>query len=343
MSSTARFIFMLAALALVNLMPACAQKPVTNSSWNSIMFYNIENLFDTVDDSLTNDADFLPGSKLAWDMDKYKTKLNHISQVIEKANFPAIVGFSEIENKTVLTDLINNAPLSPKYAFVHYDSPDERGIDVALIYRTDVFTVVSSKPLPVTFPTEPGDKTRDVLYVKGTLGGETVHVFVNHWPSRTEGEEKTRHRRVAAAGVVRQVVDSLFKAEKDPQIVIMGDLNDHPNDESVAKALNARPSDEKVAPNTLYNLSDRFAKEGKGTHKYKGEWGTLDQLILSSGFLAAKGVYTKVDAAHVAEYDFLLEADTRAGGQWPVRTYAGSKYLGGYSDHLPVYIELYKK
>jgi predicted extracellular nuclease len=323
---------------------ACAQKPATNSTWNSILFYNVENLFDTIDDPLKDDAEFLPGTKSDWNTPKYKTKIAHIGQVIEKANFPVIIGFSEVENDAVLADLVNSPTLaSKKYGFVHFDSPDERGIDVALLYRTDLFSVKTKRALPVVFPTEPTDKTRDVLYVSGTLGGETVHVFVNHWPSRSEGEEKTRHRRAAAGSVVRHTVDSLFKANKDAQIVIMGDLNDHPTDESVTKALGALNSDVAITPNNIYNLADRFAKEGKGTHKYKGEWGTLDQLIVSSGFLAAKGIYTKVDAAHVAEFDFLLEPDTRGGGMWTKRTYAGTKYLDGYSDHLPVYLELYKK
>jgi predicted extracellular nuclease len=323
---------------------ACAQKPATSSAWNSILFYNVENLFDTIDDPLKDDAEFSPGSKSDWNSPKYKTKISHIGQVIEKANFPAIIGFSEVENDAVLTDLVNSPTLAhKKYGFVHFDSPDERGIDVALLYRTDLFKVQSSKALNVSFPTEPDDKTRDVLYVSGTLGGETLHIFVNHWPSRSEGEEKTRHRRAAAGSVVRHSVDSLFKAAKDPQIVIMGDLNDHPTDESVTKALGTLNSDQPITPNNIYNLADRFAKEGKGTHKYKGEWGTLDQLIVSSGFLAAKGIYTKNDAAHVAEFDFLLEPDTRAGGVWPKRTYGGTKYLDGYSDHLPVYLELYKK
>lgn len=336
--------YLLLVLVFTVFINACAQKPVTTSAWNSILFYNVENLFDTIDDPLKDDAEFLPGSKSDWNTPKYNTKIKHIGEVIEKANFPVLVGFSEVENDAVLTDLVKSPLLaSKKYGFVHFDSPDERGIDVALLYRTDLFKVNSSRALPVIFPTEPTDKTRDILYVSGILSGETVHIFVNHWPSRSEGEEKTRHRRAAAAGVVRTQIDSLFKTTKDPQIVIMGDLNDHPTDESVVKHLIALKSDTVVTPNNIYNLADRFAKEGKGTHKYKGEWGTLDQIIVSSGFLAAKGIYTKTDAAHVAEFDFLLEPDTRGGGMWTKRTYAGTKYLDGYSDHLPIYLNLYNK
>lgn len=331
-------------IVLSLLYQACAQTPATSKPWGRVMFYNTENLFDTIDDPLRDDAQFLPGAKANWNGAKYNTKLKHIGEVVEKAGFPVLVGFSEVENDTVLNDLVKQKLFADKkYKVVHYNSPDERGIDVALIYRSDIFTLKGSQKLPVTFPTEPEDRTRDVLYVRGTLKGETVHIMVNHWPSRSEGEEKTRHRRMAAAQVVRRVVDSLTVLEKEPQFIIMGDFNDHPNDESIKKGLLTADDQKSITATNLYNLAERFATEGKGTHKYKGEWGTLDQLIVTGALLTVKGIYTKVDAAHIAEYDFLLEPDTKNGGNWPRRTYAGDKYLDGYSDHLPIYLDLYKK
>lgn len=322
---------------------ACGQTPKDDKHADRIMFYNTENLFDTIDDPLTDDKEFLPSAKSNWNGEKYNTKLAHITEVIEAVGFPLIVGFSEVENKTVMNDLVKQGPLAAKnYAMVHFDSPDERGIDVALIYQSAKFKVLASKPMGVYFEKEPEEKTRDILYVKGQVDGETIHVFVNHWPSRREGEVESRPRRIAAATVLRKAVDSLFTTDKNAQIVIMGDFNDSPTDESIQKALMAQPSDAKVEPAKLYDLADRFAKEGKGTHKYKGEWGTLDQLIVSSSLFDKKGLYTDAKGANVGEFDFLLEPDPK-GGQWTKRTYAGSKYLGGYSDHLPIYLNLYKK
>lgn len=324
---------------LVNV--ACAQPRAIKTNWGRVMFYNTENLFDTVDNPQTNDADFLPSGKLKWDKTRYENKLMHIAQVIEAAEFPAVIGFSEVENDTVLNDLVKQQVLADKgYAFVHYNSPDERGIDVALIYRKNLFTPSYTINLPVKFPLEPEDKTRDILYVKGSLKGETYHFFINHWPSRSEGEEKTRPRRMAAALTARHIVDSLFNAEKDPQIVLMGDFNDHPTDSSLIAGLGAINDIQNIDANKLYNLAARWQAEGKGTHKYKGEWGTLDQIIVSSAVLNGKGIYCRPDAANIGEFDFLLEPDTRNGGVWPKRTYGGDKYLDGYSDHLPVYLNL---
>lgn len=320
---------------------ACAQATKGEKYDERIMFYNTENLFDTIDDPLIDDAEYLPTAKSNWNTEKYNTKLSHLSQVIEAAGFPIIVGFSEVENKTVLNDLVKQPALAAKnYAFVHFDSPDERGIDVALLYQSAKFKVQYSKPIKIIFDKEPDDKTRDILYVKGQAGNETMHVFVNHWPSRREGEELTRHRREAAANTLRKVVDSLFTADKNAQIVIIGDFNDSPTDESMLKDLKTLPSNSKIVTKNLYNLADRFAKEGKGTHKYKGEWGTLDQIIVSSALFDKKGLYTQADGANIGEFDFLLSPDPK-GGQWTNRTYAGTKYLGGYSDHLPVYLNLY--
>lgn len=308
-----------------------------------IMFYNIENLFDTIDDPLTEDKEFLPTAASNWNSEKYTTKLKHIGEVVETAGFPFLVGMAEVENKGVLEDLVKQPVLAAKkYAFVHFESPDERGIDVALLYNSEKFKVQASKNLFIAFDKEPNERTRDILYVKGEYGGEVLHVFVNHWPSRREGTAETQPRRENAANRLRTEVDSIFKTDENAQIVIMGDFNDYPTDQSIKYWLKAQPSDAHVKDGNLYNLADRFAKEGKGTHKYKGEWGTLDQLFVSSAFLAKKGIYTKSDAAHIAEFDYLLEPDPK-GGQWTKRTYAGNKYLGGYSDHLPVYLDVYKK
>ena len=332
------FTFLITALSATQ---ACGQAAPLDGAAERIMFYNTENLFDTIDDPLTDDKEFLPSGKMNWTADKYNTKLAHITQVVEAGGFPILVGLCEVENKSVLNDLVKQPALAAKdYAFIHFDSPDERGIDVALIYQSSKFKVLASKSIPIVFDKEPDDKTRDILYVKGEVNGEVIHVFVNHWPSRSEGVEKTAPRRHNAANAVRIAVDSIFAVDKDAQIIIMGDLNDHPEDLSLTFWLKALPSDSKKTDNSLYNLADVFAKQGKGTHKYKGEWGTLDQIIVSRALFDKKGLYTKTDAAKVGEFDFLLSDDPK-GGKWTNRTYAGDKYLGGYSDHLPVYLNLY--
>lgn len=321
-----------------------ALRPTPNKKI-TVAFYNVENLFDTLDDAQNEgDNDYLPDGRNNWTPERYLKKLNNLSKVIMGIvggkSAPALIGLAEVENDKVLDDLIKRTTIDNEYSFVHYDSPDERGIDVALLYDSRLFSVKSSEPLAVRFDFEPNDRTRDVLYVNGMLGKQEVHVFVNHWPSRREGMAKSLPKREAAAKVVRQKADAILADNPNAKIIIMGDFNDSPNDKSVKQVLQAQTNYSPVDAQKLYNLSFNLTQKGLGSHRYDGEWNMLDQIIVSGALLSKKGLRTTPNNVHVFKQDWMLYDDKRNGGKSPSTTYGGNKYYGGYSDHLPTFIEL---
>lgn len=312
-----------------------------------IAFYNLENLYDTFNDTTKNDEQFLPEGDKHWTPDKYKEKQNHMSKVMVAIggwNPAAIIGVCEVENRKVLDDLIKNTPLSSlNYQYVHYDSPDARGVDVAMLYRPDDFKVLYSKPFPPNFPE--GKRTRDILYVKGmTSFGDTLHVFINHWPSKFGGEMESEPRRLFVGEFLKHITDSLFKINPRANIVIVGDLNDGPESSSVQESLGAKIKFDNYVSNALYNLTyNAYKKHGVGSHKFQGEWSIIDNIIVSGSLLDFKNtMYTTPDEAHVFNAPFLLEKDDRNYGYMPFRTYVGFTYHGGFADHLPVYFDIWK-
>ncbi len=310
-----------------------------------IMFYNVENLFDTEDDPHKLDNEFLPESDKHWTPDKYWEKQRHIAKVILNLGqwyTPALVGMAEIENRKVLEDMVGQQALrNLNYGIVHEESPDRRGIDVALIYRTDIFHPIHHHAYPVRFPFAPRSLTRDILYVKGTVGRDTLHVFVNHWPSRRGGAEASEPKRIRAAQVLRTIVDSLFRADYNPQIIIMGDFNDDPDNVSILDTLQTHTEVPVTGPEELFNPMYRMKKTGEGSLKYRGTWNLFDQLIISGSLLDDEGrIRTSDTLVHIYRAPWLLTEDTRYPGNIPFRTYAGLRYLGGFSDHLPVFIDL---
>lgn len=334
-------------LSLLIAIPAISQteKNVKEKSFR-FMFYNCENLFDTYDDPDKNDKEFLPTEGKYWSSWRYYEKLYHIYQVITALggwNSPEIIGVCEIENRKVLEDLIAKTPLfNAGYEIIHYESPDKRGIDVGLMYRKRKFKPLDHYKIPVVFP-ETSRPTRDILYVKGiTSTGDTLHIYINHWPSRWGGQIETEPKRMYAASVLRHNVDSLFENLENPNILISGDFNDYPENKSLIETLDARSSSyDNPEPEELYNISYYMQEEKKeGSHKYHGEWGILDQLIVSGHMLMQNSkLHTSTEDASVFSPDFLLEDDDKYTGKQPFRTYIGYKYHGGFSDHLPVYID----
>lgn len=316
-----------------------------------IMFYNVENLFDVDNDSLTNDEEFTPDGVRYWTEYRYKQKLNNIYKVIVALGgweLPQIVGLSEVENRKVLDDLLNYTPLyKSDYKIVHYDSPDRRGIDVALLYRSSFFTPFFHTPINVKWPVNIGTgTTRDILLVSGvTNNGDTLHIFVNHWPSRWGGQMETEEKRMYVAQLLKKQTDSIFKADSDARVIIMGDLNDYPTDRSLTESLKAETQFTNIKSNKLYNLSYYLQEVKKeGTHKYDGRWGVLDQIIVSGTLLDTTNmIYTSIDDIHIFSQDFLLEKDDKYTGNKVNRTYIGYKYHGGYSDHLPTYLDIRRK
>lgn len=309
----------------------------------TVAFYNVENLFDTLDEPGKIDEEYTPGSKLKWDATRYQKKLDQLAKVLSEMGFPNFIGLCEIENKAVLSDLVKHPALAPfHYQIEHFDSPDLRGIDVAFLYQSLYFQDVRSSIIPLVFPhsMEPeGYTSRDVLLVSGEVGGkQTVHFLVNHWPSRRDGPEKSVPRRLLAARTVRKVVDSLLASNTKTGIVVMGDFNDEPLDSSIIKTLGASNIYGKPVAQRLYNLFYELDTLGKGTYNYRGNWNLLDQIIVNGTLLGSNATY---QARHpvIFEREWMLYNDPRNGPS-PHRTFGNTTYYGGYSDHLPVMISL---
>jgi endonuclease/exonuclease/phosphatase family metal-dependent hydrolase len=305
------------------------------------MFYNVENFFDCKHDSLKNDFEFLPGGIRGWVPSRFWKKAGQIAKVmaaVGEDKFPEIIGLAEVENENCIQSLLRGSPLkNAQYAYVHEESSDTRGVDVCLFYNRYQFNVEHHAALTVVFKNEPDKKTRDVLYVCGkTYTGKKLHIFVCHFPSRLGGAlESESYRRTVAAMILKKT-DSLFIAEKVPNILIMGDFNDYPTDRSLLLDLKAGAPVSLPDSAKLYNLMLPFNGDPEvGTNKYQADWGILDQIIVSGSLLKqSKG-------AHIFNADFLLIQDERWLGRKPFRTYHGMVYQGGFSDHLPVYADFY--
>lgn len=305
----------------------------------TIGFYNLENLFDTIDDPDTLDDDFTPNGFKKWSMKRYKRKLYKLAKTIsevgdEATNMPPVLmGIAEVENKEVVEDLIGAEPLQNiNYGYVHYDSPDERGIDTGLIYHKDYFEVLDSEPITLLIYEKDGtrDTTRDILYVKGLLNKEEVHIFVNHWPSRRDGDRETSFKRIQAAETIIEFMKGIALETKSPNYIIMGDFNDGPNAESIKRLMQTE---------LLYNPMEKLLTPERGSANYKKSWMLFDQIMVSHNFFNyEKGTHSFAHA-NIFDEGFLTEFKGKYKGK-PYRTYVGRKYIGGYSDHFPVYIQL---
>lgn len=320
-----------------------------SKSLNSIriVFYNVENLFDTFDDPACIDEDFTPNSELQWNEEKYNHKLNQLARVfltLGQDQLPDIIGLAEVENKKVLDELLVKTGLKDKgYSIIHINSPDKRGIDVALLYRKNRFTPEKWHNSPVLLGS--GERpTRDILYVKGVLPNkQVIHLLVNHWPSRSGGVSATLPKRMVAAKAARRLADSLFVNDRSVNLILMGDFNDYPSDSSLVFGLKAKSDTVKPADKSLVNLMAWQESVSLGSHCYKGKWGFLDQFIVSGNLLNDKNlVHLHASSAKVVQFPFLFKKGSKEDGKQgiPFRTYQGKKYLGGYSDHLPIVLDL---
>jgi Endonuclease/Exonuclease/phosphatase family len=341
--------FLSFAIAILSITTSYAQKE--NFKPSLIGFYNLENYYDTVNNPLVDDEEFLPGSERHYNTRIFLDKVDRLSNVIAQLGTDinpdglAILGVAEIENDTVLKILVNHKNLkSRKLKIVHYDSPDKRGIDVGLLYNPKYFTPLYSEPLFVQLPGGSKDSyfTRDILYVKGIMDGDTVHVMVGHWPSRSGGEERSIPARAAAAGVVKRIVDSLMAINVQSKIVIMGDLNDDPVSPSLTKVLNAKGSPDGLKDGGLYNPWYDFYKKGIGTIAYQDSWGLFDQVVISKAWLNKAQNGYHFYKASIFNKEFLIQQTGKFKG-YPKRTWDGTTYNYGYSDHFPVYVTMLKK
>lgn len=316
-----------------------------------IAFYNLENFFDTINNPNVNDEDFLPEGVKNYNSKVYQTKVLRLATVISQIGTDinpdgfAFIGVAEVENDTVLNDLIHHPLLRDRnYGVVHYDSRDIRGVDVAFLYNPKYFTVLNSKKLFVPLPegAKTSAYTRDVLWVKGILNGDTVYVFVNHWPSRVGGEQRSAPGRFAAAQVNRNFIDSIEKYKPGAKIIVMGDLNDDPINESITKVLGAKGKMAEVKPGGLYNPWMELYKKGIGTLAYQDAWGLFDQIIISYAWLDKNQPGYFFYQPHIFNKEFMIENTGKYKG-YPMRTWDGNVFRGGYSDHFPTYIVLLKK
>ncbi len=311
-----------------------------------IMFYNVENLFDIYDDSLKQDDEFLPEGIKNWDYKRFNDKLSKLYKVIIAVGGwepPEVIGLCEIENIYILDKLVNDTPLSRfEYGIVHRDSPDPRGIDVALLFLKDKIIPLQWSFHKITFPWDPHKKTRDILYFKGLVSGnDTLHIFINHWPSRQGGQLETEAYRIFVASILKDRIDSVFSINKESKIIITGDFNDEPEDRSIAEILSAGFIMDSVESDQLYNLSYSMPGDKKsGTCKYRFNWQIFDQFIVSGALISGPKLKTSLKNIHIFSADFLLEKDDIYSGIRPYRTYRGYNYTGGFSDHLPVYLDL---
>ncbi len=314
----------------------------------TIVFYNVENLFDTINDPGKIDEQFLPDSNKKWNTGRYKKKINDLGKVISSINInelPELIGLCEVENKAVLKDLISNRFLTKgKYAIVHEESPDARGIDVALLYREDEFKYLNHQIHRIYYDFEPETTTRDILYVKGELKNrEILHVFINHWSSRRNGQEESEPKRIHTAEILRLKVDSVLKDNRKAKIVILGDFNDEPTNKSLFEVLNAT-NDIRLGNNRqLYNLMFDKSINGMGTYNYRGNWNMLDNIIVSQSLLTnKKGYIVSSDGGQIFRKRWMMYDNVKTGQMTPSKTYGGPNYYGGISDHFPVFVILRK-
>lgn len=314
----------------------------------AVAFYNVENLFDTVDDpSNRGDDEFLPTGPYNWTETKYERKLDNIARVISQITRehtpmgPAFIGIAEVENRKVLEDLVSrDAVKNMGLQVIHEDGPDRRGVDVAALYNPNIFTLISYESVPfISLKENPSFVTRDHLHVTGLLGGERIHFIVGHWPSRYGGGA-SNYLREAAAKTVNGIIAKIYETEPDANIVIMGDLNDDPTNSSVMNVLGAKSKRSEVGYEGLYNPSYSLFQQGVGTLVYQDKWNFFDQMIVSHGLLREPGL--RLWKMEVFSPEYLIRQEGRRKG-YPHRSFEDNSFIDGYSDHFPVLIYLLRE
>lgn len=306
-------------------------------------FYNQENLFDTIDNPLKIDEEWLPASTREWGTNRYHNKINHMALVIAAMNDskgPDLLGMCEVENDIVLRDLL--AELDKKnlhYGYLWFEGPDERGIDNAIIYKKSMFSAATAKPIHIDPSGIGGDHTRDILLGQFVLQSnkKTLFLFANHFPSRREGQTESEYKRLFVASILKSQCDSLQKLYKNPMIIIEGDFNDMPNNKSLYETFGAKEEGVANPAVNFCNLSYNLWKSGEGSYLYKGSWDMLDQIIISPSLQNEKSsISYKKRSVQVFKQDWMIEQEGKYKGS-PLRTFGGQKYLNGYSDHFPVF------
>lgn len=329
------------ALVIVLSIVSCNETKVNSFT---VAFYNVENLFDTNDDPSTYDEQFTPDGDKKWDTEKYKTKLSNLAKVISEISegrAPSFLGVCEIENRTVLADLAAEGLLKDAhYKIAHIESPDERGIDVAFLYDSRLFSITNQE---VTQPDLSmfNDKTRDILHIDGTLiTGDRIHFIINHWPSRGGGQRESEPKRIQAAKALASIKDNIYSQEPEAVIIVMGDFNDEPSNNSISKTLSVSCASTATAPNQLFNAFCDLEKQDKGSYKYRDHWDMLDQIMVSKSLVSETSkLYFITGSEAIKSDDWMQQHGNKYEGS-PLRTFGGPNYLAGYSDHFPVSLKI---
>lgn len=310
-----------------------------------VMFYNVENLFDTIDNPKKSDNNFLPSSKKQWDTKKYQNKVQSVSKVIvsvDSLKLPDVIGLCEVENKEVLVDLISSNHQIKSYQIVHQETSDSRGIDMALLYNPNTFIYISHSLIPVKSISDKNEQNREILYVKGRgIKNDTLHIFINHWKSRVGGQEKTEIKRVFYAMALKNKIDSILIDNPMSNVIVMGDFNDDPENKSIFQILQSNNKRKNRETTELFNLFfDLHNYLGAGTLVFENQWYLFDQIMVSNHLLInSKGMYTRPDSGQILQHEWLVKKTGKLVE--PFSTYDSNEYLGGYSDHLPVFVKFY--
>lgn len=310
-----------------------------------VMSYNVENLFDTINAPDVKDEDFTPGGVKNWTWERYEKKLKDLAEVmrsIPDKEVPAIIGLAEVENRSVLEDLVRQRALRrSRYAIIHEDGRDPRGIECALLYRPELFKYKAHKYIPVEDPADPEYLYRGILHVEGKApDGSDLHIFMNHWKSRSGGTRETERQRMLTAITLRKQMDILLSRGADQKLIVMGDFNDEPTNTSILTGLSASGKRKNIGMGDRYNLHyDKHNLESRGTYNYRGQWNMLDQIIISHNLLNQdKGLSTTYDGGMILKEESMLYMSEKYGELLPSSTYGGPEYYGGPADHLPVYV-----
>ena len=310
-----------------------------------VMSFNVENLFDTINAPDTRDDDFTPGGVKKWTWERYEKKLDDLAQVmlsLPGKEMPAIIGLAEVENGAVLEDLVDRRGIRrAQYEIIHEDGPDPRGIECALLYRPDLFKYQTHEYIRVEDPADPEYLYRRILHVEGkAVDGSALHIFMNHWKSRSGGNRETERQRMLTALILRKQMDILLSRGTDQKLIVMGDFNDEPTNTSILTGLSASGKRKNITMGDRYNLFyDKHNIENQGTYNYKGQWNMLDQIIITHNLLnQPKGLSTTYDGGRILKEGWMLYQSETYGEMLPSSTYGGPEYYGGPSDHLPVYV-----
>lgn len=325
-----------------------AQKPY------KVVFYNLENFFDTIDDPEINDDEFTPEGPKKWTETKYRKKLSNIERVLFDMaaidrDYPAVIGVSEVENRSVLEDIVSTPKMLPgNYRIVHYDSPDPRGVDVAFLYRPDVFKLEGSAAIRTRIPNLPNFRTRDIVTMWGTIEEEPFYFMVAHWPSRLGGKEASAPRREAVGAQMRRIADSVLAVNPATKIVAMGDFNDDPTDPSILEALGAKAKMKELQEGDFFNPYHAMLRAGMGTLAYGDAWNIFDNIVVTENLADGTQEGLKLLRAPDSKYygnifrqSYMIQKSGQFKG-YPLRTFVGNAFQGGYSDHFPVFIYIGK-